>query len=359
MKPRLRAVLTLTSLLLLPSACVQSALNSDDKVELTGKVLNEDGSPLTSGDVLLGRDTSSTCIIPDVYAHLALSSTGEFHKDLAGADTQNGDNARCFSLTTPASSGGGYVYAQFLMQVTNVEAPTMQLWSGRINTTASATGTQLSFNDLSSTHGVTNATYTFSLEKPDGTVWVQDPSGGSVTVSDYVMEDFEQVKTSLVAHRQVKGSGTTFTVNYYANPQTLASKQKLPVSRGAACTFKNADGTACPFTDGRMLKHLFGPGISEVTITLSGPKALRRAVFRDLQVDPSVTSLVLEGSADGSTWVTLATLKNASSATPVSPYQEIALPDSAPAVSQVRLRATPASDQSTALGNLTELSLFE
>lgn len=80
-----------------------------------------------------------------------------------------------------------------------------------------------------------------------------------------------------------------------------------PLSRGAAC-LGDAEGVACPWTDGAMAP-VRPPAGAAVGVTLATPVQVRRAVVRGLTFDLRTNypdAFLVEGSADGLTWTELA-----------------------------------------------------
>ena len=332
--------------------CVQSALNPGDPVTATGSALNQDKSPLSGAELTLTRSENSVCGITAAFSKPKTDGSGGFTQQLTGKDTQNGDLARCFQLSLPPGAGGAQTSAEFLMQVTDVKIPALQRWTGAVSVGQGAGGAQLSFTDLSSSHGLPGLAYTTTVSSGAATVWRKVQVSSPIAFHDEVLEDFPNAVATASASRDVKGSGTTFLVHYASDGAPLPGRQKIPASRGAPCTYAGAPAGACPLTDGRADKVLMGGAAQQVLLQLPAAKAIKKLVVRGLVV--SVPSLpTLEGSNDGASWTTLATLSDS------DPYQELDLPAGTAAFSQYRLGGTRTGTGSFAVLGLDELSLFE
>lgn len=146
----------------------------------------------------------------------------------------------------------------------------------------------------------------------------------------------------------------TVGLTYSSDDVVLPRRALVPASRGAACTYLNAE-TPCRVTNGDLGGIvLFQEGVREVAVQLSRPVVPRKAVLRNFGVTGTMSELVLEGSADGAQWMPLANLLDGAS---VQSFMEVDLTGTTP-VSQVRVRATP-QEAVGALRSLGQLSLFE
>ncbi len=338
--------------LALGSACIPTALNPDDKVNVTGKALNQDKTPLANASLTLERSAGSACVVLTSFKTLTTDAQGAFTLALTGADTQSGDTARCFRLSAPAGANGAGASVNFLIQVTDVQVPDLQLWNGAVATTQTADGAQLAFEDLSQSHGFNNLTFSAVLKGADGTAWTKADASSPLAFSDAVLEDFA-LTGSLSTTHEVKGSGTTFTQSFSSDAVALPSHHLVPASRGASCAYTGAPAT-CPLTDGKLASVTLGSAdanVSELTVTLAAPKLLKKAVLRGASFS-NAAALSLEGSADGTTWAKLADVAT------FGGYQELTLTGST-AVNQVRLKGTPTSGATLNVLTLDELSLFE
>ncbi len=329
--------------------CVQSALNPSDAVTLSGKAQHEDKSPLASAELALVRSDNSACVGTSAFAKPTTDAQGAFQVPMKGSDTQNGDVARCFRLSLPVGAQGAQLSADFLVQVTQVEVPTLQQWNGAPAASLTATGAQLTFVDLGSTHGLPGLDYSLTAQVGAAVAWASPHVVSPVAFSDALLEDFSAT-ASVSASSPVKGSGTTFTLRYQCDGVALPTHAKVPASRGAACAYAGAP-TVCPLTDGKVDKVALGSGVTDVTVTLPAAKLLKKAVLRGVGVSPSAT-VVLEGSPDGVTFSHLADVGA------LDAYQELDL-TGATAITQVRLKGTRTDGGTFAVSSLDELSLFE
>jgi hypothetical protein len=342
------------------AGCANSHVDPEVNVTLTGKVLKEDKQPLADALLTINRASNSECIFLLFdgvdWKKLKTGADGSFSMELLGADTQNGGTARCFEVHAPGSGKGDYLYAWFLMQSETVQVPVLQQWTGSPASVATADGVSVSFKPISDTQADASGEHTLSVtQKSSGALWMSTSVHSPVLLNDDLLED-ANAEASLSLYRyELPGSNTHFNIFYQGAPVALPKRARVPVSRGASCTYAGAPAT-CPLTDGQLGgSTTFQEGVQEVVIQLPQPKVLRKAVLRNLALGYQPTAFVLEGSADGTQWVTLATLKGAT--TPAGEFIEQPLSNPT-AVSQVRLRA-PSSDAKEHIRTLNELSLFE
>lgn len=343
------------------AGCVTSNVEASADILLTGTLLQEDKQPLANVLATLDRGPDSACLFTPFGAgwkSVKTGSDGTFRQELLGADTQNGSVARCFSLRTPARDKGGLASVSFLVQLEEVKLPTLQQWGGAVTVSPGTGEVSIHYKSLSDTHeGTSGNEHAFELTT--GTArdaWRLAKVSSPVRLSDYVLEDAAGPKGYFTTGHSVKGSGTTFQLFYRSDAAELPTRNLVPASRGASCSYPNAP-TPCPLTNGDLGDIvLFEEGTRELVVTLSTPKTLRKAVLRHFEtVFGQPTEAVLEGSPDGSTWVPLANLLSGQS---VPPFAEVDLNPSAGALSQVRLRTT-SQDNSFRIRSLSELSLFE
>jgi hypothetical protein len=328
------------------TGCVESALNPNDKVVVTGSAVNEDKSPLASVDVKLKRSGSSACLIMADYDTLKTDATGAFTKQLIGSDTQVDKNARCFSLTLPNGEKGAQVSTDFLMQVTEVKIPALQRWSGK----AAVTGSDFSFEPLTTTQTTfSEASHVVEVSSGGAVIWRKDSAASPVSFSDYVLEDFQAPTASAVAGAELKGSGTTFHFRFQSDSAALPQKQLVPASRGATCAYNKAP-TACPLTDGKAVSNLF-ENVTDITISTQGAKTIKKVVLRGFH--PTLPSnVVLEGSMDGTTFTKLVDLGTGD-------YQEVDVPAGAASAKFFRIKGSRTDNGTFNVVSLDEISLFQ
>jgi len=234
-----------------------------------------------------------------------------------------------------------------------VAVPDVQVWNGAPKATATATGAQLEWTDLASTHGINGSTFTAVVKNADGEIWDKSGVSSPVAFSDAVLEDFTATAYATTGHT-VKGSGTTFTQTFQSDSVSVPSHNKVPASRGAACTYTDAPAS-CPLTDGKLTSVVFptsqGHSVSEITITLPQAKVLKTAVLRNFST-LGAASLEIGVSTDGTTFTKAADVQV------LGRYQELSLSGTT-AVTAVKLKGTASSGQTLQITSLDELSLFE
>lgn len=344
--PGLAAVLGLTG-------CVESALDPNAQVKVTGEALRENEAPLADTTLKLFRDGSSTCLLPGHFKDVQTDTNGLFTFDLTGAETQtDSDLARCFRLMLPTDAKGAGLYADFLVQIEEVEIPELRLWNGAVTAATATEGAEVTFTKLFDTHGY-DGTTTLRLTREMDLAWRVEEATSPVALSAHVLEDFANLDAQLHVARSVNGSGTEFKLHYDSDKADVPAGTLVPVSRGAKCTI--ADKTyesACPYTDGKLdvVSADSGP---ELKVTFATPTKLKKAVLRDLSHNIAA-KVVIEGSADGGqNWTQLAELPQGAT----NDFIEVDLSQTAPAVDVVRLSVQGQGEPK--ILSLREVSYFE
>ncbi|WP_255207969.1 MULTISPECIES: hypothetical protein [unclassified Myxococcus] len=355
----MRWMRTLTlGVLAMSGGCTESKVEEDLDIVLSGRLVDEAGAPLSDTQLKLYRSENSSCAFAAFSASWRSVKTradGTFELDLLGADTRNGSIARCFVARSPVQSQGRRVSAFFLIQQAEVALPVFQEWTGTLTATTEAQGVSVGFSPLSATHGAGSDEHVLYLH-PSGAreAWQVLKVSSPVLLSDYVLEDAEGLKASITTAREANAGGVTVGITYSSDDVVLPRRALVPASRGAACTYLNAE-TPCPITNGDLGELvLFQDGVREVAVQLSRSVVPRKAVLRNFGVSGTMSELVLEGSADGAEWMPLANLLDGAG---VQSFMEVDLAGTTP-VSQVRVRATP-QETTGALRSLGQLSLFE
>ncbi|MFT3839305.1 MAG: hypothetical protein QM723_20145 [Myxococcaceae bacterium] len=349
-----KLTLLLCAVVVVTSGCIETTLNPSDKVSVTGKALNQDKTAIANTELKLTRASNSACLLMESFSKPKTDGSGGYSLELTGADTQNGNLARCFTLAVPQQQNGANASVNFLMQVTKVDVPDVQVWNGAPKATATATGAQLEFTDLASTHNINGSTFIAIVKNADGEIWEKSDAASPVAFSDAALEDFTATAYATTSHT-VKGSGTTFTQTFQSDSVSVPSHNKVPASRGATCAYTNAPAL-CPLTDGKVTPVVFqtsqGQSVSQITLTLPAAKMLKTAVLRNLSV-LGAASLELGTSVDGVTFTKVADVQV------LGRYQELSLSPGSAAVTQIRLTGTASSGQTLQITGLDELSLFE
>jgi hypothetical protein len=341
------------------AGCADSQVEPDVNITLSGKVLKENKQPLADTRLTINRSANSECLFTFFgggdWKSVKTGADGTFRLELLGADTRNGDTARCFEVHVPGTGRGSYLYAWFLIQTENPQVPLLQQWSGSPSSVATADGVSVSFKPISTTQE--DATGDHGLEvtqKLSGTMWRSSAVQSPVLLNDDLLED-ASLEAHFSVYRKQPGDNTHYNINYQGESVDLPRRARVPISRGASCTYPAAPET-CPLTDGQLgSSTTFLQGTQEVVIQLPQPKVLRKAVLRNLSLGFHPSELVLEGSSDGTQWVGLANLMEGT--TQVRDFIEVTLSNPTP-LSQVRLRAT-STNATDSIQKLNEVSLFE
>jgi len=338
--------------------CTESKVENDQDIVLSGRLVDEAGAPLPDALLKLYRSENSVCAFAafsSSWRSVKTRADGTFELDLLGADTRSGSLARCFIVRSPSRAQGGSVSAYFLIQQSEITLPALQEWTGGLTATAEAQGVSVGFRPLSSTHGAGNDAHMLSIGPSRAKeAWQVLRASSPVRLSDYVVEDATDLKASIYVLREARPGDVSVDFSYTSDEVALPRRGLVPASRGAACTYVNAEAP-CRITNGDLGGSvLFGTDVQEVAVQLSRPAVLRKAVLRNFGVAGTMDELVLEGSADGTQWMPLANLLGGDG---VQSFMELDLTGTTP-VSQVRVRATP-RDTAGHLRSLGQLSLFE
>jgi hypothetical protein len=340
--------------------CGTSEVDPDLEITLTGKALREDGQPVANTLLSLSRSTNSECLFTlfgdSNWKSMKTGADGSFSLELLGADTQNGNLARCFFMRVPGQ-GGRSVKIEFLVKNATVQIPTLQEWSGAPAAALSGNGVSVTFQNLTLAQAGVTATHSLSVQKKGAySIWPVEGIQSPTQLSPYVLEDVTDLEVAVFGYRKVEDGGNPITIRYDGDAAALPQRVGLvPVSRGASCVYTDTDAPAvCPFTDGNLgVSPSFKDNTREVTLQLAQPKVLRKAVLRNLDTFFTPRELVLEGSSDGTTWVPLANLLQGGR---VTKFSELDLNHPAP-LSQVRIRST--GQDKSGITSLNEVSLFE
>ncbi len=339
------------------TGCVESALKPDDPVKVTGKALNDDQTPISNVELVLGRSESSTCAFATSnFAPVKTGQDGSWTWSGLGKDTQNGSVARCFRASLPSSADGAFAWHDFLVQLTEVKVPDLRRWAGQPAAAQTTTGAQVTFAAPAIT-GATVGRVELRRSNSAQLWWMMQTPTSPVALSDEVLEDAADLQAQLFATGETKDSGTTFKSSWGSARTAVTGHGKVPVSRGAACTF--IDNQPCRLTDGEPLPVTATSDSAaplEPKVTLASAKLLKKAVLRGVVVSGTAKSLVLEGSADGTTFQKLAEVTEGAAL--VNGFHELTLTSSAP-VSVIRLRALDQASQPARFSGAAEISLFE
>lgn len=348
------------------SGCTESQVDPELEIQLSGKMIKEDGQPLADTLLTIHRSANSSCVF-SLFGGLDWKSVktktdGTFSEELLGADTQASGLARCFELRIPGSGAGSSGYASFIIQTDTVQIPLLQQWTGKPTVAAGADGVSVSYEGLTASQAGNSGTHALRVSKSSSPVWVSRSVSSPVPLNDDLLEDAADLQATVSIRREVEHNKTRFSLYHQGADVALPKRTRVPLSRGASCTYPEAPAT-CPLTDGNLASTVTLPqGTLEVAIQLPQPKVLRKAVVRNLAMSFGTTTtneLVLEGSADGTTWVVLADLRGGEFT--AHPFYEATLSHPT-AVSHVRLRAAGTSisaDRPFYIERLSELSLFE
>lgn len=293
--------------LLLASACGgPHVLSPDDTVLIDGTVSDASGKPLASATVTLERTpealaarTVLPCWPEATYEALQTSTSdaqGRFSFRLPVRDARFASGAsRC--LRVGQSTTDHAVHAAFDVRAQENHLLDLPLREVSLHATGALSWAWAPPADP--LDGQSALLFT-----GDGwPVWRADGVQSQAALDDALAEDAARVVRWLGV-RAAPLNGGTATLSW-TQDLSIAAPTRRAVSRGAACDAPAASlGSPCPLTDGLFRDPLADSAIGWVAVRLPQPSAISRVVLHNLMAD--ARSVRVEGSADGTTWSTLA-----------------------------------------------------
>ena len=356
------------------AGCTASKLDRSAAVSLTGTVVDAAGAPLAGTRVVLLKEADLgevfaslvttlgtlglACLAPQLPSFCSgvrrttTDGSGAFSFQLKGSDTQGSvGNADSFDLAAAGTN------VRFRIQRTSLAIPTLRVWNGAVSVSGSSSGAlQVRRADLPASYG---GSPSYSVTFRDGVsqqaVWSVSPAASTVAVDARVLEDHSGLVSAEARVRQ-PGPDTNFDVTYRSQTVPFTGPG-APPSRHAPCSVSGAGQAPrplqpCGLTDGALFtpaplgsevacSGCSPPVLNVVTLDLGSVRPASFVVVRGAAGGP----LAVDGSADGSAWVSLGTATGALSTL---------APPGAPRVRFVRLRTS----SSLAIGGLDEVSVW-
>lgn len=372
--PAVFAALLLGPLSLTAAGCSFSSLDPDEQVTISGRALDARGRPLVDTSVLLFKQAdlgevvfgsvlvvgslSTVCLLPDAPAlcddarTATTDADGRYRFELEGSDTQG---------TLGTESTLSVVFGQessttvsFTVEDADVSLPDARLWNARPRVTQQGGGIEVAWSPLPRGAG-DDAAYSAQLfeGRSPAPLWTEDASGGSADLDPRLLEDRSgAVAAGAGADLPDSDGADDVRASYLSRRLPVRGTAGAPPSRGRPCaavtgTAPARDGrlSRCAATDGDLDEpaRLRGRGSAVVVGTVVDLGSARPV---DLVVARGFAGQVLlEVSADGRSWQTVATDSGAALA--IDPPGE-------PTARFVRLRSPSGLDQSLA----AELSVW-
>jgi hypothetical protein len=307
--------LPFVALAVLALGCERSAVNPTDAITLKGTLQDSAGAPRGMATVKLHRGpprvSGGTCplLLGTPWKTAISGADGAYSFGFSGKETQTddllgssegGDLARCFRVVSESANEAA-VSADFTVQVTTVEAPTLRDYDAAL-AVAGVTGSA-DFTWTAPASGARPESYALVLntETGDG-LWSKGTSGGTTNVSvpDYLFEG-QASKAQLTARSEERVSGSIWPIRLESAVIAVAARGAPPLSRGAPCDLA---ATPCALTDGSFKSAAVEQ--EAVTVTFGAPLALKRVILRGLS--GTGDRLVVETSVDGTTFTGLSDL---------------------------------------------------
>lgn len=341
-------------LLLLTSACVRSELSPDALVSLTGRVERPGGTGDPSVEVVLSRSGGNLCtgtLTP--FATATTDADGRYAFELRGADTQAGDLARCFRVAPAPAADGSTGWAELLLQVTQPVVPPLPRWAWNLSAEPGAGGDErFTFEDLRAAQGAGTA----RLQLSDGTgqlAWeVREPVPGTA-LDAALLEDFTGLRARLAWDRVLDGQKTSVDLSFQSAEVTVPRGGRLPVSRGAACSFGGA--AVCPLTDGALGRAAATADNLGVTLQLPGLVVPGDLVLRGVETASGAARLEVTGVTPAGAVLPLGGL---SAEEPLGAFERTPLASGGQPVVSVTVRWIDRSGAAVPVTGLSEVSVF-
>ncbi|MBN8470494.1 hypothetical protein JYJ95_28640 [Corallococcus exiguus] len=332
----------ITSMALLAAGCDRYP---EDPIFAYGRALQRDGSPRAGEPLSVERlDTKVEAFQP--FSTVTPEDSGDFTLEMlygdAVSETNYSSTRSRFRLSLPLEADGSGAFVAFTFQ-DDVELPTLKPWDAHPVVSMGEQGPRVDFppappapeqpvtaDTMDLVDGTTGEFIPLLPTVPEPLLWVT--SGGALlwrqtgtaspwTPGPYVLEDFAGPQVQLRAASAGmwlfsplggEPGSVEFRVEWRTGAEPLPAGTLRPISRGANCEPSFPD--VCPWTDGLLTPVDFfeketDPRAYSVVITLPQPGVPRRAVVRGLkflQGPGGKDWLILEGSADGEQWQSLA-----------------------------------------------------
>lgn len=360
----MRRLLPLSLLALTAAGCERMP---EDPVFAYGRLLHGDGAPHGGAAVRVERtllrdswDYGVEQTVRDFqpYSEGRSEATGDYTLAFLHGEVVEEDNLNYtftqygFRAYAPLEEDGSGVFVSFSFR-DDVELPPLRPWNPGLTVGDGPEGPALSFTpappapekppaaELPRYYREDNTQYVVAPLVPEpvvqlhaagGLLWQEQDPASPWGPGPYVLEDFTGVEAQVRAVSSgtwffyplaSTGSDLNFRLEWRGPRVPVPGGTRRPVSRGAACSPMPEDGVSgpCPYTDGKldMVQTRRSPspdgqyqvreGVESLTFTLDAPVLPRRGVVRGLETSltfqPQVR-VVLEGSADGTTWTPLA-----------------------------------------------------
>jgi hypothetical protein len=344
-RPSRAAVLSLA--IILGLGCGQG--EPDDVFFVFGKVVDQQGAPLSGAEVILSRTEGAGCstsMRPSVfedatstyrdYRNATAIETGEYLFELMRFELQTPTFAsRCLRIRHEGQDGAFSVLQTFAIP-DDVEAPDLVLWHGQAPTLATNgpslearfgplpwEPTPLGSIEIGPDYRPPEEVhcYDWAVHQDGKLAWHQQTTGEALALTPEIREDFGAavaLDAMTIIERSppqgpFSGPPSSFRSLFRSGSTGPLPPGRVPASRGASCSFRGEPLEGCPATDGLLdlysLQPVPEPGSApsptvpdEISIRLPAPIRPTLLVVRDLHTFFSVRGMLVEGSADGVAW---------------------------------------------------------
>jgi hypothetical protein len=330
-------------IVLFATACDFSHVKPQQTVTISGRALSATGAPLSNvqvhlykeadfgefivGTVLTIGSLGGVCLFPGAPAicqkgrAATTDAKGGYRFSLKGSDTQGivGDAAKLDVVFADPKAGatGPSTPLRFEAQQTVVRLPAASLWDARLHVTASAKGAPSVGLSWRPQHGSAGSYAAQLLDTRGAPLWSQSATAGRVRIDARVLEDRAAVATVTTRHDIASGVNAV----YLSARKPVRPVAGAPPSRHQPCSALTGTShvaafrqTVCVATDGDLtspsrLVASNGKVVTGVMIQLERARRVSLVVARGL-----AGSAVVEVSANGRNWHTVATVNQSTAA---------------------------------------------
>ncbi|MEN9800340.1 MAG: hypothetical protein RL653_4037 [Pseudomonadota bacterium] len=338
------------------SGCVRSELEPGANVQVVGRLVALGGTGAGGVDVALSRSRGNLCQEPlEPVAQGVTDEDGRYGFFLRGSDTQWDGLARCFRVAPGPTGEGTLARAEMLFQVTRPVVPPLlhapfDLEVGE----ADGGSVAVSFRDFSQEAGggVLRLLVRDAAGEP---AWEADGPAPMGELDGALLEDFAGLTAQVRLEREGTAEKTQVALAWESPPVALGvGVDRVPVSRGAACSFGGEPG--CPLTDGTLRAVGATADNLSVTLDFASPVSPAEIVVRGLRTWATPRRLEVTGATAAGLPVLLGTLGPDGG---LGAFHRVSITSSVEPVWRLSLRWLDEGGQAVNVSGLSEVSVFD
>ncbi|MGH2784896.1 MAG: hypothetical protein ACRDJ1_06525 [Actinomycetota bacterium] len=325
-QPRVRAAIAITLLL---AACTASEVDPDARIELGGRVANQDGRAVAGARIALSRETDAgemfavfasfglACI--DAHTTICLGarvaktgSDGRFAYRLTGRDTQ-GFAGQASTMVLSSGSGpranevvGPITTYRFQVQTEALNIP-VRLWAPQLEGRTGSFGARVTWTPVPAAvlPGLNAGSVEHAIEFRRGreVVWTLDRARTGFAFDARLLEDTQgtaAVLGTLEDQRVADDRGRRIDVVLRSGARAYDSPGGAPPSRGRPCALAESSGrlvyqSICGLTDGELADDFQPSACSGASGCVEPP---HNAAIVDLGARRPLSLIVVRGCGD-------------------------------------------------------------